>query len=598
MRFSSRNPSRAASWAPSAAVAAALLALLALLGACSPGKDPGNVYRGALASNLKTLDPAQASDSYSIQSQQQVYETLYEYKYLARPYDVQPCLASAMPEVSPDGLTYTIRVRTDVEFADDPSFPGGKGRRMTARDFVYSLKRLADVRTQTYGWWVFDGKIKGLNAFRDSSEKLPPLPDSAYPALYDREIEGLRALDDSTVRIELTRPYPYFKYILAMPYAAVVAREAVEHYGEEFRSHPVGTGPYVLTEWRRGLRLTFVRNPKYRHGFYPTEGSSADSAAGLLRDAGKALPFVDRVELYVFNETQPMWLNFRRGHLDRAAIPKDNYAQAVTPGQGLQKEFLEQGIRLHKVEELDVVYICVNMKDPVLGKNRALRQAMQLGYDVETVLSRFYNGRGVRAQGPVPPTIFGHEPEWRGPYGRFDLEAARRKLAEAGYPGGKGLPELSYLTVASTEARQRGEHFAQNMAALGIRVNVESATWPEYLERIRARSFQLAGAAWMADYPDPENFMQLLYGPNEPPGANNASYANPEFDRLYEKVAAMPDGPERLEILRRMRAIVAEDLPWIFVAHRVNELLAGGRLRNFKPSAATMVPVKYYRVTP
>jgi ABC-type transport system substrate-binding protein len=317
------------------------LTLAVLLAACAPDRDPGNVYRGALLSNLKTLDPAHASDSYSIQAQFQVYETLYEYKYLARPYDIQPCLAAAMPEVSPGGMTHTIRMRAGVEFADDKSFPGGIGRRVTAHDFVYSIKRLADVRTQTYGWWVFDGKIRGLNEFRAASEKLPPLPDSAYPALYDTEIAGLRALDDSTVRIVLTHPYPYFKYLLAMPYAAVVAREAVEYYGEEFLNNPVGTGPYVLKEWRRGLRLAFARNPKYHHGFYPTEGSAGDSAAGLLADAGKPLPFVDRAEIYIYNETQPMWLNFLRGRLDRGAIPKDNYAQAVTPERGLRGEFAE-----------------------------------------------------------------------------------------------------------------------------------------------------------------------------------------------------------------------------------------------------------------
>jgi ABC-type transport system substrate-binding protein len=570
--------------------------LAVLLAACAPDRDPGNVYRGALLSNLKTLDPAHASDSYSIQAQFQVYETLYEYKYLARPYDIQPCLAAAMPEVSPGGMTHTIRMRAGVEFADDKSFPGGIGRRVTAHDFVYSIKRLADVRTQTYGWWVFDGKIRGLNEFRAASEKLPPLPDSAYPALYDTEIAGLRALDDSTVRIVLTHPYPYFKYLLAMPYAAVVAREAVEYYGEEFLNNPVGTGPYVLKEWRRGLRLAFARNPKYHHGFYPSEGSAEDSAAGLLADAGKPLPFVDRAEIYIYNETQPMWLNFLRGRLDRGAIPKDNYAQAVTPERGLRGEFAERGIRLHRVEELDVVYVCVNMQDPLIGKNRKLRQAMQLAYDVETVIGRFYNGRGERAQGPVPPGIFSHDPAFRGPFGAFDPVAARKLLAEAGHPGGEGIPELTYLTVASTEARQRGEHFAQNMAAVGIRVKVESASWPEYLERIRMRKFQLAGAAWMADYPDPENFLQLLYGPNAPPGANNASYDNPEYNRLYERMAVMADGPERLAVINRMRDIVTEDLPWLFIAHRTNEVLAGARLRNFKPSSALMAPVKYYRV--
>ena len=225
----------------------AAFALIPLFSACDSARPRvGNVYRGALASNLKTFDPAQASDSYSNQCQFQIYECLYEYKYLARPYDVQPSLASAPPGIGAGDTIYTIRLRGDVEFQDDACFPGGKGRRVTARDFVYSIKRLVDVRTQTFGWWIFDGKVKGLDAFRTASEQLPPLPDSVYPALYDREIPGLRALDDTTIRIELTKPFPYFKYILAMPYAAFVAREAVEHYGEEFLNHPVGTGPFIL----------------------------------------------------------------------------------------------------------------------------------------------------------------------------------------------------------------------------------------------------------------------------------------------------------------------------------------------------------------
>ncbi len=575
-----------------------LSAALLALSACSPGKDPGNVYRGALIANLKSFDPAHASDSYSIQAQFQIYEGLYEYHYLKRPYTLQPALAAAMPEVSEDGTVYVIRMRPGVEFADDPAFPGGIGREVTAHDFMYSIKRLADVRTQTYGWWVFDGKIKGLNAFREASESLPPLLDTVHPALYDTEVEGLRALDDSTVRIELTRAYPYFPYLLAMPYAAVVAREAVEHYGLDFMNHPVGTGPFVLAEWRRGLRLAFERNPKYRHGFYPTEGTAEDSVAGLMADAGRPLPFVDRVELYIFNETQPMWLNFLRGHLDRSSIPRDNHSQAINPDRALRGDLAEAGIRLHRTNELDVTYISMNMEDPVLGAHRKLRQALQMGYDVETVIDRFYSGRGIRAHGLVPPGLFGHDPEWRAPYARYDVEAARARLAEAGFPGGAGLPEFSYLTLANTEARQRGEHFAQNMAALGIRIRVEGVTWPEYLNRVRTRNFQFAGAGWMADYPDPENFLQLLYGPNASPGANNSNYDNPEYNRLFARMAALPDTPERLDLIRRMHVIATEDLPWLFMAHRSSELLSHARLHNVKASAVMSAPVKYYRVDP
>ncbi|HAO99152.1 MAG TPA: hypothetical protein DCQ83_03815, partial [Fibrobacteres bacterium] len=403
---------------------------LCALCACTPQRHVGHVYRGALASNLKTFDPAQASDAYSNQSQFQIYECLYEYKYLARPYEVQPCLASSMPVVSDSGTVYTLHLRSDVEFQDDACFPNGKGRKVTAQDFIYSIKRLTDVRTQTFGWWIFDGKVKGLDEFRKLSEALPPLPDSIHPDLYNREVEGLRALDDTTVRMELTRPYPYFKYILAMPYAAIIPHEAVEYYGEEFLNHPVGTGPFVLKEWRRGLRLVFERNPKYHHGFYPSEGEASDSAAGLLADAGKPLPFLDRAEIYIFEETQPMWLNFLRGNLDRSAIPKDNYSQAVTPQRALRPELFEKGIRLRRMQELDITYICFNMDDPALGNDRKLRQAMQLGYDVETVIDRFYNGRGRRAQSLIPPGLSGYDSTFKGPYGRFDPDAARKLLAE------------------------------------------------------------------------------------------------------------------------------------------------------------------------
>ncbi len=573
-----------------------LLWALCFLAACNPYRSQKNVYRGALASNLKTFDPAQASDSYSNQAQFQIYECLYEYKYLARPYDVQPCLASSPPEISDSGRIYTVHLRPDVEFQDDKCFPGGKGRRVTAQDFVYSIKRMTDVRTQTFGWWIFDGKIQGLDAFRKQSESLPPLPDSLHPALYDRQVQGLRALDDTTLRIELTRAYPYFKFILAMPYAAIIPHEAVEYYGEEFLNHPVGTGPFVLKEWRRGLRLVFERNPKYHHGVYPSEGEPGDSAAGLLADKGRALPFLKRAELYIFQETQPMWLNFLRGNLDRSSIPKDNYSQVITSGHALRPELAQKGIRLERMQGLDITYVCFNMDDPVLGKNRKLRQAMQMAYDVETVIDRFYNGRGIRAQSPVPPGLFGYDSAFQSPYGHYDPEAARKLLAEAGHAGGAGIPELSYLTVASTDRRQRGEHFAQNMAALGLRVKVESCTWPEYLERLRRKKFQLVGSSWQADYPDPENFLQLLYGPNAPPGENNASYRNAEYDSLYRRMAVMSDGLERLAAIRRMKVLVAEDCPWILVSHSVSELLAYGRIHNVKSHAVLEAPLKYYRM--
>lgn len=572
---------------------------LLLLSACSPSREQdANTIRVAILSNIKSFDPAQASDQYSIACQNQVYEALYEYHYLARPYRSQPLLARALPTVTDSGLTYILPIRTDVYFQDDACFPGGLGRRMTARDFVYSVKRLADVRTQTTGWWVLDGKVEGLDAWRQASEALPDLPDPSLPELYSRPIAGLSAPDDSTVVMRLTHAYPYFKDLLAMPYLAVVPVEAVLHYGEEFLNHPVGTGPYRLTEWRRSLRLRFSRNEKYHAAIYPLEGMPGDSAAGLLRDAGQILPLTDRLDIGIFEESQPMWLNFLRGRLDRASIPKDNYNDAVTSARVLRPELARKGIRLLRMRELRTDYISFNLKDSVLGKHKGLRQAMALAYDVEEVIERFSNGRAIRAQSPIPPGLFGYDSLYVGPYGHFDLEAAKSRLAASGFPSGAGLPALEYLAVSGTDTRQLGEYFVQSMARLGLQVKLVSCTWPEYLDRLRKGKFQIVGASWGADYPDPENFLQLLYGPNEPPGENNSAYRSEAYDKAYRAMAVMPDSPQRLALIRQMQELVSEDCPWILTRHRIQESLVQGRLDNVQLNAVMEAPYKYYRVKP
>jgi oligopeptide transport system substrate-binding protein len=575
----------------------ALVTVLIFFNACTPSrKHLGNVYRGAMLTNLKTFDPAQAADQYSNLCQYQIYETLFEYKYLKRPYDIQPLLAAAPAEISADGRTYTIRMRRGIEFMDDACFPGGHGREVKAQDFVYSIKRMCDVRAKTTGWWIFDGKVEGLDDFRKRTGSLPDYPAELHPALYDSVIAGLQAVDDTTVRILLTKPFPYFKYILAMPYAAVIPHEAVEHYGEEFLNHPVGTGPYRLTEWRRGLRLRFERNPKYHHGVYPSEGEAEDSAAGRLKDSGQALPFVDRIEFDIYEEMQPMWLNFLRGNLDRSSIPKDNYAEAVTPSKSVRGDLAAKGIKLARSKELDIYYICFNLEDPVIGKHKKLRQAMSLAYDADQAIELFANGRGIKAQGPIPPGLFGYDSAFASPYGHLDLEAARKLMAADGFPDGRGLPEFEYLTVTGSDTRQLGEHFAQCMARLGIKVKVATCTWPEYLDRLKSKRTQIMRAAWSADYPDPENFLQLLYGPNESPGENNANYKSAEYDALYKEMSVMLDTPERKAKIHRMLEIAAEDCPWIYQYHRLNEVLEYQWLGNDKPNAVIDAPVKYYRI--
>ena len=577
------------------AVAMALSLALSCITGCGkpegPPEESGMVLRLASASHIKGFDPVHAGDSPSIAVMALAYEPLLQYKYLERPYAVEPCLAAGMPEVSADGLVYRFRIRRGIRFVDDPCFAasGGAGRELVAEDFIYAFKRLADVKTQPTGWWIFDGKIVGLDAFYKASA-------TGNGVDYDRPVEGLRAPDPYTLEIELTGPYPQLLYVLAMTYTAAVAREAVEHYGEEFLNHPVGTGPYRLERWARGSKVILVRNPGWRGETYPTMGEGGDRELGLLDDAGKAVPFIDRIERTILVESQPRWLQFMKGQFDAGGIPKDNYDSAIGPDRELLPEMEGKGIKLLKTPTLVVTYAAFNLDDPVLGVHKLLRQAMAHAYDIERRIEIFANGRAIPAHGPLPPGLFGYDPDYRNPYRDYDVAKAKALLAEAGFPDGAGLPAFAYDYVASTTARQQAELFKREMAEIGIGIELNASTWPQFLERVKGRKAQIWGLAWGADYPDPENFLQLLYGPNSSPGPNGSNFDHPEYNELYDRMRIMPNGDERLRLIRRMVDIVAEECPWILGTHPFAYTLQQAWLKNYKPHEVGHGLARYYRI--
>ncbi|OGS21803.1 MAG: hypothetical protein A2252_06655 [Elusimicrobia bacterium RIFOXYA2_FULL_39_19] len=557
---------------------------------CANKTGTDNIIRLPMQTDIKGFDPAYAEDLYSHTAMAQIYETLLQYAYLERPYKVEPLLADGMPEISKNGLTYTFKIKKGVIFQDDKCFPGSKGRELTADDFVYSFKRIADMNTRSTGWWVFDGRIEGLNEFREKTKDSPKTD-------YTIDVAGLKAVDKYTLRFKLTKPHPQFLYTLTMMYTAVVANEAVETYGQEFLNHPVGTGPYKLTKWTRNSRIIFDKNPTFRQEFYPVTGETTDKTNGLLVDTGKQIPFIDRIVYIVYLEEQPLWLNFLKGNIDRSGIPKDSYSSAINASKELMPELQEKGIKLWKVPMLDVTYTGFNMEDPVLGKNLKLRQAICLAHDINKVIDLFYNGRAIPAQGPIPPGLDGYDPEFKNPYQSFDLEKAKQLLDQAGYPEGKGLPALAFEASGSgTIDRQWAELFKKEMEAVNIKVNVNYNTWPEFLDKLNKKKGQIYGLAWGADYPDAENFLQLFYGPNAANGQNNTNYKNPEFDRLYEKISTMPPSGERTKIYKQMVKIVTSDCPWIFGAHRMSFALSQQWVKNYKPNDVATNLLKYYRI--
>jgi len=555
-----------------------------------PKEELPNTLRLAQRGKVKGLDPIYADDTYAGEEVSRAYEGLLQFHYLKRPYVLIPALAEAMPEVSKDRLTFTFKIKKGVLFHDDASFKdtGGKGRELTAEDFVYSFKRLADPKLISTGWWLLDGKIAGLNEWRQDAQK-KGVADYAAP------VSGLKASDRYTLEIKLLSRAPSFLYSLAMPFTSVVAREAVESYGKDFLNHAVGTGPFRLMEFSSNSRLIWAKNPTYRQETYPSEGEQGDKEAGLLADAGQPLPRADRIEVQVYVEDQPMWLTFLSGKLDLSAIPKDNFQQAITPGKELSRDLSEQGVRLVKSPMLDVTHYTFNMSDPVVGKNKYLRQAMSLVYDSGPLIELFYNGRALAAQGPIPPGLSGHDPKFRNPYRQFNIGKAKELMVKAGYPGGQGLPPLTYITTAGSTERQMTEYAVRVFDTIGVKLQIEAFSWPEFQQAVRNRKGQIWSFAWNADYPDAENFLQLFYSKNASPGPNDSNYSNPEYDRLYEKSLGLPDGAERTAVYRQMVNLLVEDCPWIFGVHRIAFGLVQPWVKNYKRSDFHGAS-KYYRV--
>jgi len=560
-------------------VALSLVGLL--LSSCTKKEETkGKTLNLAVSSQVKGMDPIYANDRYSANEVARVYEGLLEYHYLKRPYTLVPNLAESMPKVSDDGLTYTFTIKKGVVFQDDPSFPEGKGRELTAEDFVYSIKRLADPKLQGLGWWLLEGKVLGLNEWRKKYSELPEVD-------YNEQVEGLKALDKHTLQFKLAKPFPQFLYALAMPFTFAVAREAVEKYGREFLNHPVGTGPFAIKDgaFKQTKKIEYVKSPTFRKKTYPCDASAEFEKAGMTKDCGKDLPLVDRIVVNIIEEDQPRWLNFQKGKVDYVSVPKDNFDTVIPDAKNLSPEYKTKGIELMVSPSLDVTYTAFNHDLDLFKNNVKLRQAMSAAYDINTANKLFYNNQAIPAQSVVPPGISGHIDGYISPYRgmgtKENVEMAKKLLAEAGYPNGKGLPPITYDCPNSTVSRQIGEYFKKQMAEIGITVKVIQNPWPELQKKITTRNVMTYGIAWGADYPDAENFLQLLYGPNAAPGANGSGYNNPELNRLFKTAAVMQDSPERTALYEKMNRIAAEQVPWIYGVHRQSFVLRHSWLRNF-----------------
>lgn len=526
------------------------------------------IYKHSTNAAPRTLAPLKAGDTYSNEIITAIYDTLYEYKYLQSPWELKPNLAAAMPTISPDGLTYTIPIKQGVRFIDDPCFPGGKGREVVAQDFIYSLKRHFNPQETSYGSWLWQGKIKGLDAWAKAGGD------------YNQEIEGLRELDNHTIKITLTRPYPQFIYTLAMGYTAVMAKEAVDKYGKEIGVHPVGSGPFMLKSFNT-RKAVLVKNPNYRDTVLKLADEGYDPAVhgafGLAALDGKRLPIVDQVEINFFNAPLARWNSLnKKNEIDFGSVPLEAMKRALKSKKPitLTREFTQ---KFHHLPLLDFgfVYNNFNMADPEIGynedqernkRNRALRQAIRKGFDWNQRIRRFYMGIGKAYPGIIPPGIEGYDPTLSDDGIKLDLQGAKKLLRQNGW-NARTLPILSYHASSGPRTQQFFEQFRGWMKKIGYpqnKIKLKTyATFGDYAKAVSNKECMFYGMGWALDYPDAQNVLQLYYGPHQAPGSNGANFNNPEYNALYEKSSIMQPGPERAEIYKKMNRILLDEVPVI-----------------------------------
>jgi ABC-type transport system substrate-binding protein len=566
-----------------------LLAVLWSIVGIAWAADPSKTLRVVFSIGETSFDPQFASDAASDGIIDNIYESMLTYDYLARPVKLVPQTLEAMPEVSDNGATYVFKLKKGIYFTPDPAFKG-KPRELTAADQAYAIRRLLDPAVRSPWMWLVEGKILGSDVARANAVKAGKLD-------YSAPIAGLEVVDRYTLRIRLKEPDLRFIYAFAVPNTAAVAREIVEAYGLDFGAHPVGTGPYLLGEYKRSAKIVLVANPGYRDTTYVPQGTIPPESLPIVAALkGKKLPLPGRIDISIIEEGQARWLAFANRELDiLERIPADFVEQAIVSGK-LRAELVAKGISDEVLLRPNTWWNYFDMQDPVVGgytpEKIALRRAIGMAYNLDEHIRLILKGRAVPALGPIPPDIAGYDPKLKTQAQLYDPAAARALLDRFGYkdrdgdgyretPDGKPLVIERWSTPTLLD-RASDELWKKCMDAIGIKMVFKKDRLPELRKMARLGKIPMRNDGWNADYPDAENFMQLLYGPNAGQ-ENQARFDLPEFNKLYDEARRLPDSPERTKLFDRMTELVIAYAPWRMTEHQIEDHLLQPWIRNYKP---------------
>jgi oligopeptide transport system substrate-binding protein len=547
-----------------------------------------NILNVIISDSVRSFDPAVTYDAISLQVISNVHETLFQYHYLRRPYTLIPLLAQDFPDISADQTTYTFKIKKNVMYHPHPVF-NGQTRFLVAQDFVTQFKRIAFKPTQSKGVFLFENSIKGFKKFSievgESVDKMLATP-----------IEGVRAIDDETLVIELIKPQPHLLMSLAMTFTAPVPAELVKAYQNQLGKVAIGTGPFSLKEYQE-TKVVIHKYPHYYHSEYPREGDRIANESGYLEDSGKKIPFLEEIQFYVIPEPQAQWLQFNAGKIDYLVLPKDNFKAVLGPSGDLNTELKKNNVQLQIAPSLTYWWLSANMKDPVIGKNIFLRKAIAHAINIEEYIKLFTNNSGQRSYGILPPGLTGYDPSTP-PIYEYNLEKARAYMKKAGYLNPEQKLELTIdIRRADSYHRQVGEYFQRSLEKIGIKLHVVLNSFPNFLQRISKGEMQLFLDGWTMDYPDPENALQLLSNKNHPPGPNSTYYSNSEYQTLFENAVQLPmNSLKRLNMILDMQKVVLEDVVWIPLYFHRNYIIYNHHVKNFRYSDLINNFHKYIRV--
>lgn len=591
----------------------------------------------SFSSKPKHLDPVISYNANEWSIIGQIYEPPLQYHYLKRPYTLEPLTLQSLPEVTyfnkqahavsetASNIAYSeykLYLKPNITYQPHPAFvKDAQGhlalanlskeqlsrittmedfkqtdtRLLVAEDYAYAIKRMAVQQNHSPILGTMKQLIVGLSDFSEQVSNSSVTPE----VLRKMSISGVKVVSDSELKIRIHGKYPQFLYWLSMNFFAPVPWEAEVFFNQpglaekniSLDTYPVGTGAYQLVENNPNKRMRLLANPNYQHGFYPESGLAEGADLVLLKDAGKPLPFIKEVVYSLEKESVPLWNKFLQGYYDASGVSSDSFDQAISISGGghlnLTPEMKEKGIQFLNTVEPTIYYFGFNMADPVVGgyskKQRKLRQALSIALNFEEYISIFMNGRGVAAQSPIPPGIFGHQSgkngintivyDWKnGHPKRKPIEVAKKLLAEAGYPNGRkpnGEPLVLHYDTAATgpDSKAQLNWYRKQFAKLGIELVIRATDYNRFQDKMRDAKGQMFSWGWNADYPDPENFLFLLNGTQSVTktngaGINYANYDNPEFNRLFKQIKTMENSPQRLALIKKMIRIVQKDAPW------------------------------------